>query len=51
MLDKAQSKVLIKELNGFIKKVEEQKTPAETVKPFVNEIKDIILKHIYHVEK
>jgi hypothetical protein len=51
MLDKVQTKILIKELNGFIQKVELQTTPAETVQPFVNELKDIFLKHIYQVEK
>jgi hypothetical protein len=51
MLNKEQSRILINELRGFIQKVELQTTPVETIKPFVNEIKDIFLKHIYQFEK
>ncbi|WP_068776177.1 hypothetical protein [Paenibacillus sp. FJAT-26967] len=37
---------LIWELEQFIQKVEETHEPAETLQPFVDDIKNIMIKHV-----
>jgi len=41
---------LLLELEQFVHRVEEQSEPALTVKPYVDDLKQIMLKHVYQKE-
>jgi hypothetical protein len=47
MLTKDKSKILIEEFSSFIQRSELQTTSVKSLRPFVNEIKEILLVHVY----
>jgi hypothetical protein len=51
MLTKDKSKILIEEFSSFIQRSELQTTSVESLRPFVNEIKEILLMHVYQMNE
>jgi hypothetical protein len=51
MLTKDKSKILIEEFSSFIQRSELQTTSVKSLRPFVNEIKEILLMHVYQINE
>jgi hypothetical protein len=51
MLTKDKSKILIEEFNSFIQRSELQTTLVTSLRPYVNEIKEILLMHVYQINE
>jgi hypothetical protein len=48
---KDESKILIEEFSSFIQRSELQTTTVKSLRPFVNEIKEILLTHVYQMKE
>jgi hypothetical protein len=51
MLTKDKSKILIEEFSSFIQRSELQTASVKSLRPFVNEIKEILLMHLYQMNE
>jgi translation initiation factor 2 alpha subunit (eIF-2alpha) len=51
MLTKDKSKILIDEFSNFIQRSELQTKTVDSIRPFINEIKEILLMHVYQVNE